>query len=61
MNRYLMYNIEYNKKQHTYNVWKVLYVDDVPVAFKSMKSGTKKQCELYAKQSKIKLDKPLPI
>lgn len=61
MSRYIMYNVEYSKKHHEYNLWKTLYVNDTPLAFRSLHSGNKKECMLYAKLNKIKLDKELPI
>lgn len=54
-------NIEYSKRNNTFYIWKTLYKNDIPVAFTHLFNGTKRQCEVYAKKNKIKLDKELPI
>ena len=57
----IIYNIEYSKNNRTFYIWKTLYKNNIPLAFTHVYSGTKRQCEVYARKNKIKLDKEIPI
>ena len=61
MNKYLKYNIKYNKNDKIYYLWKNLFIKNIPVAFKSIFHGNRLECNKYVYENKIKLNENIKL
>lgn len=55
MSKYIIYNINYHKKDKIYYLWKTLYNNNVPVCFNHIFAGSRYSCIKYANQNSLKL------
>ena len=51
----------YHRKEKIYYLWKTLYKDNTPVAFKSICHGSHYDCLKYSNENKLKLKEKIYI
>lgn len=59
MLKYLIYKIEYNKRNEIYYLWKYLVKNELVVAYLPIFKGSKEECNKYAKKNKIILNEKI--